>query len=179
MSKTEHHVMHVLNNLHTDIHTQTACIDKGQWYCSSSTLPDHILESESVFIVCSVPLSSSSWAISSVYHFRIFLQLTLSLISLCLAVLLTTSLFLPTTSDCSSLAGWPPWPAPPPPVSTSYSPFLLLPRDPISLCLHHTRSLCQSGHLLIMLCLQLREEFFTAGLSRGLPLIAGARAGGL
>ena len=54
--------MHVLNNSHT---TQTACIDKGQWYCSSSTLPDHILESESVFIVCSVPLSSSSWAISS------------------------------------------------------------------------------------------------------------------
>ena len=64
MSKTEHSVMHVLNNLHADIHTQTACINKGQWYCSS-TLPDHVLESESVFIVCSVPLSSSSWAISS------------------------------------------------------------------------------------------------------------------
>ena len=54
----QHHVMH------TDIHTHTASANKGQSYCSS-TLPDHILESESVFIVCSVPLSSSSWAISS------------------------------------------------------------------------------------------------------------------
>ena len=50
MSKTEHSVMHVLN-IQTYIHRQHAKT-KGQWYCSS-TLPGHILESESVFIVCS------------------------------------------------------------------------------------------------------------------------------